>query len=87
MGGACGTYGKMRKTHGAIVNKADVKGLVVRSRRRWGDNSEIDLTVLTGLMSIRIEINLRLHKWRGVFLGLVEELLATVSLSRRSLLD
>ena len=66
MGGACGTYGEMRKTHRAVVNKTDVKDLLVRPRRRWEDNSEIVLMVRTGLMSLRTERNFKLHKRMGV---------------------
>jgi len=69
MGGTCGTYGEMRKTQTAIVNKVDVKGLLVRPKRRWEDNSEIDLIVWTGLMWLRIATNFLLHKRRGFFFG------------------
>jgi hypothetical protein len=69
MGGGCGTYGEMRKTHRVIVNKADVKSLLVRPSCRWEDNSEIDLMEWTGLMSLRTETNFRLHKRMEVFFG------------------
>jgi hypothetical protein len=52
MGGACGTYGEKRKSHRAIVNKVEVKGILVRPRRRWEENSKIYLMVWTGLMGL-----------------------------------
>jgi hypothetical protein len=69
MGGACGTYREKRNTHRAIVNKAQLKSLLVRPKRRWEDNSKIDLMVLTALMSLRIGTKCRLHKGREVFLS------------------
>ena len=65
MGGACGTYGEKRKTQIAIVNVGQLKGLLVRPRRRWEDNSKMNLMVRTGLMSLRIGKISRLHKRGG----------------------
>ena len=56
------------------MNKADVKGLPARPRRRCEDNSAIDLVVWTGLMWLRIATKFWLYE-RGIFFGLVEELL------------
>ena len=79
MGAACSMYGEKRNTHRAIMNKAELKCLLVRPRRRWEDNSKIDLKVRTGLMPLRKGANFPLHKGRGVFLegGLVEEMFAS----------
>jgi hypothetical protein len=47
MGGACGTYGENRNRHRAIVNKTQLKGLLVRPRRRGEDNSNVEMMVRT----------------------------------------
>jgi hypothetical protein len=83
MGGLCSTRGEKLNTHWAVVNKVEVKSIMVRPRRRWEKNSKIDLMVWIGLMWLRTGINFRLHKRRGDFLASWE----TISFSRRSLPD
>jgi len=43
MGGACSTYGVRRDVYRILLGKLEGKKPLVRPRRRWEDNTEIDL--------------------------------------------
>jgi glutathione peroxidase-family protein len=57
MGEVCSTCEEKWNTHFAIVNKVEVQSILVRPRRRWEENSKIDLMVWSGLKWLRIGTN------------------------------
>jgi hypothetical protein len=43
MGGACGTHGEVRGAYNILVGKPKGRRPLGRPRRRWEDNTEMDL--------------------------------------------
>jgi len=59
MRGACSTYGERRGVYRVLVEKAERKRPLGRSRHRWEDNIKMDLQEVgwgawTGLISPRV---------------------------------
>jgi hypothetical protein len=40
---ACGTYGEKRHTYSFLVGKTEGRGLLVKPRRRWKNNTKVYL--------------------------------------------
>jgi hypothetical protein len=46
MGRACSLNGEKRKAYTVLVGKQEIKRLQARPRRRWVDNTKVDLRVI-----------------------------------------
>jgi hypothetical protein len=63
MGGACSTNGEKRNAYRILVGKLEGQRLLGRSRRRWGNNSKIDLRETEWDGMDRIDVTQDREKW------------------------